>query len=175
MRNTTNPTSGQLDELHQTIRDFAKRGIKESDVVGLGKQFPNGAKRYDLRRIGNKYTEYKNKDFVNTPLAAGSKDVDQFINGYLRNINSFDDMEWKAALSKLRHYGWTEANALSKMKAQWKSVFESKADEIFDVIMGNQSLKRSLFGTLGETQSRTLFHKLVQDVDHKLFKFIIVD
>src|SRR6056297_3002051 len=76
MRGTTNPNPGQLDELHQTLSDFAKRNIKEADVVGIGKQFPNGTKKYDLRRIGDKYTEYKNKDFVSSPLSANGSDVD---------------------------------------------------------------------------------------------------
>ncbi|MEQ9306160.1 MAG: hypothetical protein RJQ14_19760, partial [Marinoscillum sp.] len=102
MRNSTNPTPGQLDELHQTIRDFAKREIKESQVEGLGKQFPVGTKRYDLRRVGDKYTEYKNKDFVGSPLTAGSDDVDQFLNGYLKNVKSMNDLEWKAGYDKLK-------------------------------------------------------------------------
>jgi hypothetical protein len=132
MRGATNPTSGQLDELHQTIRDFAKRGIKESDVEGLGKQFPIGTNKYDLRRVGDKYTEYKNKDFINYPLTAGSDDVDQFINGYLKNIKSIDDLEWKVGFDKLKSSWGTEGNALTEMKKQWKSVFESKSDEIFN-------------------------------------------
>ncbi|MFA0964006.1 hypothetical protein AB9P05_19520 [Roseivirga sp. BDSF3-8] len=177
MRSTSNPTPGQLDELHQTIRDFAKRGIKESEVEGLGKQFPIGTKRYDLRRVGDKYTEYKNKDFVSSPLTAGSDDVDQFINGYLKNIKSLDDLEWKAGLDKLKNKGWTDGNALFHMKEQWKSVFENKADVIFDVIWENQSLRSSLFGNLAssQTNSRVFFNALVQNTDEKIFKFVIVE
>lgn len=51
--------STQLDELHQTIRDIAKRGLKESDVMGIGNKFDAGKpgipanqfKEYDLRLI----------------------------------------------------------------------------------------------------------------------------
>ena len=149
MRNTTNPTSGQLDELHQTIRDFAKRGLKESDVVDIGKQFPIGTKKYDLQQIGGKFTEYKNKDFVTNPLTASSSDVDQFINGYLKNVDNLDKLEWKVGLEKLTNKGWTDANALSNMKSQWKNVLSSKADDMFKGVseggLGIDKMKQ-LFG-----------------------------
>ena len=175
MTKATNPTSGQLDELHQTIRDFAKRGIKESDVVDIGKQFPIGTKKYDLQQIGGKFTEYKNKDFVSHPLTASSGDVDQFINGYLKNVDNLDDLEWKACLDKLTNKGWTDANALSKMKDQWKKVFESKADEIFDAnpsLFNNYRLKDGTKITDSE-----LFEEFIEEVTetHSIFNFVKVD
>ena len=176
MRNTTNPTSGQLDELHQTIRDFAKRGLKESDVVDIGKQFPIGTKKYDLQQIGGKFTEYKNKDFVTHPLIASSSDVDQFINGYLKNVDNLDKLEWKVGLEKLTNKGWTDANALSNMKSQWKTVFESKSDDIFEVIWGNQrGLKESLFSTTNKARAKTEFLEMIEFQDDALFKFIKVE
>lgn len=176
MRGTTNPTSGQLDELHQTIRDFAKRGIKESDVEGLGKQFPIGTKKYDLRRVGDKYTEYKNKDFVSYPLTASSDDVDQFINGYLKNLKSMDDFEWKAGFGKLEGSWSSEANALTEMKKQWKSVFESNADEIFDVIWENQNLRNSLFESgLEKADIKSDFLEMISDTNDSFFNFIKVE
>jgi len=176
MRNTTNPTSGQLDELHQTIRDFAKRGLKESDVVDIGKQFPIGTKKYDLQQIGGKFTEYKNKDFVTYPLTASSSDVDQFINGYLKNVDNLDKLEWKVGLEKLTNKGWIDANALSNMKSQWKNVFESKTDEVFETIWGNQNLKNSLFDTgLTKAEAKLDFADMVSTTDDTLFKFIKVE
>ena len=110
-------------------------------------------------------------------LTAGSDDVDQFINGYLRSIKNIDDLEWKAGLDKLKNKGWTDANALSNMKEQWQSVFKNKSDEIFEVIWENESLRNSLFGNLAssQTNSRYLFNSLVQKTDDKIFKFVIVE
>lgn len=176
MRGTTNPTSGQLDELHQTVRDFAKRGIKESDVEGLGKQFPVGTKKYDLRRVGDKYTEYKNKDFVNNPLTPGSDDVDQFINGYLKNVKSMDDLEWKAGFDKLKSTWGSEANALTEMKKQWKAVVQSKSDEVFDVIWDNQSLRNSMFAPgLEKVNVKADFLDMIKDTSDSFFNFIKVE
>ena len=177
MRGATNPNPGQLDELHQTLSDFAKRNIKEADVVGIGKQFPNGAKKYDLRRIGDKYTEYKNKDFVSSPLSVNGSDVDQLINGYIKNINKIDDLEWKAGLAKLKDKGWTESNALTNMKSQWKNVFsEAKTkNNLFDAIWGNSALKQNTFGSLSETQARAILDNWVSTTDDALFKFIKVE
>jgi len=122
-------------------------------------------------------TAGKNKDFVGSPLTAGSDDVDQFINGYLKNVKSMDDLEWKAGFDKLKSAWGSEANALTKMKGQWKSVFQNKADDIFDVIWENENLRNSLFGNLAssQTNSRALFNTLVQNTDDKIFKFVIVE
>jgi len=175
MRGVTNPTANQLDELHQTIRDFAKRGIQESEVEGLGRQFPIGSKRYDLRRVGEKYTEYKNKDFVTYPITASSDDVDQFINGYLKNIKSMDDFEWKAGFDKLKSMWGSEANALTQMKKQWHSVFKSKADEIFNAnpkLFNKIKLKDGTLVTNSE-----LFSEFLEEATeaNKLFNFIKVE
>lgn len=177
MRGTTNPNPGQLDELHQTLSDFAKRNIKEADVVGIGKQFPNGTKKYDLRRIGDKYTEYKNKDFVSSPLSANGSDVDQLINGYIKNISKIDDLEWKAGLAKLKDKGWTDSNALTNMKSQWKNVFSDATtkNNLFDAIWGNSALKQNTFGSLSETQARAVLDNWVSTTDDALFKFIKVE
>jgi hypothetical protein len=175
MRGASNPTSGQLDELHQTLRDFAKRQITESDVQSLGKQFPIGNKKYDLRRIGDKYTEYKNKNFVSKPLTAGSDDADQLINGYLRNIKSFDDLEWKAGYDKLKDAWGTSENALFEIKKQWKKVFEQKSNEVFESNPSLFNKFRLEDGTL--VTDSELFSEFLEEINetHQLFNFIKVE
>ena len=185
MRGTTKngsvPTSNQLDELHQTIRDLSNRGVKEADVRGLGEAFDLGKpgaalKEYDLRLVNNVYTEYKNVNYASNALVNQSQTIDQFINGYLRNIESFDKFQWKAGFNKLKSAWGSEANALTQMKSQWKTVFENKSDDIFEVIMDNQNLKSSLFPNLvDETQIRAVFDKMIRDTDDRLFKFIVVE
>ena len=59
------------------------------------------------------------------------------------------------------------------MKGQWKSVFQSKADEIFEVIWDNQSLKNSLFDSgLTKAEAKLDFIDMVSSTDDALFKFI---
>jgi hypothetical protein len=184
MRGTTKsglvPTSNQLDELHQTIRDFSKRGIKEGDVRGLGEAFDLGKpgaalKEYDLRLVNNNYTEYKNVDFASNALINQTQSVDQFMDGYLRNIDSFDKFEWKAGYDKLKSAWGSESNALTQMKKQWKSVFESKADKIFEAnptLFNKLKLKDGTLVTDSE-----LFSEFLKEVTeaNKLFDFIKVE
>lgn len=175
IRGTTNPSSGQLDELHQTLRDIARRGIKESEVIGLGKQFPTGTKKYDLRKIGDKYTEYKNKDFVSSPLTKGSDDVDQFINGYLKNIKSLSDFEWKAGFDKLKSAWGTPENALVEMKKQWKKIFEEKADEIFKPVEDGGGFAPNKLEALFGTSNKSEFLEIIQDLNDEIYNFVKVE
>ncbi|UII29068.1 hypothetical protein LVD15_11745 [Fulvivirga maritima] len=185
MRGTTKngsvPTSNQLDELHQTIRDLSNRGVKEADVRGLGEAFDLGKpgaalKEYDLRLVNNVYTEYKNVNYASNALVNQSQTIDQFINGYLRNIESFDKFQWKAYFDKLKSAWGSEANALTQMKSQWKTVFESKSDDIFEVIWGNQNLKNSLFDSgLTKADAKLDFVDMVSSTDDALYKFIKVE
>lgn len=174
-------TDNQLDEVHQTIRDFANRNIKETDVVGLGQAFdvgkPDAAKKeYDLLLVNGNYTEYKNVAFDKNPLTSSSQSVDQFIDGYLRNIQSLDKMQWKVSFGKLEASWGSKANALTQMKQQWKAVFEARADEIFEVVWENQSgLKESLFSTTNKAGAKTEFLEMIEFQDDDLFKFIKVE
>jgi len=63
------------------------------------------------------------------------------------------------------------------MNEQWKSIFQNKSDDIFDVIWENESLKTSLFGNLAskQTNARRAFNALVDSGDIKIFKFIVVE
>ena len=149
------------------------RGLGEAFDVGK----PGAAlKEYDLRLVNNIYTEYKNVDFAKNALSSSSQSVDQFINGYLRNIESFDKFQWKAGFDKLKSAWGSEANALTQMKSQWKTVFESKSDDIFEVIWGNQrGLKESLFSTTNKARAKTEFLEMIEFQDDVLFKFIKVE
>lgn len=106
----------------------------------------------------------------------GSDDVDQFINGYLKNIKSIDDFEWKAGFDKLKGSWSSETNALAEIKKQWKTVFESKSDDIFNTIWDNQNLRNSIFDSgLTKTEAKQNFLEMVEDTDDVLFKFIKVE
>ncbi len=173
----------QLDEVHQTIRDLAKRDLKNTDVVAMGSKFDVGKpgissnqfKEYDLRLIDNIYTEYKNVDFVSNALKNRTQSIDQFINGYLRNIESFDKIQWKAGFDKLRN-GWGDIdNALLEMKKQWKTVFEENFDDVVDSILSNSSLKQNSFTGLNDVQIRAALENWVATTDDALYKFIKVE
>ena len=58
--------------------------------------------------------------------------MDQFINDYLKNIKSLDDLEWKAGFDRLENAWGSTSNALNLTKKQWKVVFKNKADKIFE-------------------------------------------
>ena len=62
------------------------------------------------------------------------------------------------------------------MKSQWKTVFESRADDVFKTIWENQNLKNSLFDSdLSPLEAKLDFVDMVRTTDDVLFKFIKVE
>ena len=145
------PTRGQLDELHQTIRDFHNSGIKDKSVQKIGGKFKNTNNEFDLLLIDGTYYEYKNKDFFTRPFKNDDDAVNQLINGYLKHIESFQKYQLKFGKAKLLYYGkgnelWSEASVLETMKKQVQQVFQgSKKKDIFDIIWLNTELRNSLW------------------------------
>jgi hypothetical protein len=166
------PTSGQMDEVHQTLEVIRREGLNTNNVVDFGKSFPIGDKLYDIRKVGDKFHELKNKDFT---VSGVTDDVDQMIDGYFKNIKSFDDFIWEAKFSKLQSKWTTIADAETQLKSKWKAVFEgAKKDAAFDALWNNTVFKGNSFSGLTKNQAKAVFENWVSTTDPAMFKFIKV-
>jgi hypothetical protein len=67
------------------------------------------------------------------------------------------------------------ANAETFIKNQFKQLFLTKQNEIFDVIWNNNNLRTSLFSGRTESAARTYFTSLVDNESSVLYNFIKVE
>lgn len=179
----TNPNSPIIAEMYQTLYLLKKRGFKGSDISSFGGTFAIGSNKYDLLTQANKYIELKNVNFVDYPLKGNAHVTQQFVEGYLKNISSFDNFEFVVHFKKLKAHGWADKTAaLDNMKNQFKEFIKLKPDETFNAIWGNQNLRTSLFGAIPANQlnvlknsKKTIFNNWVDTLDDRLYKFIKIE
>jgi hypothetical protein len=74
------------------------------------------------------------------------------------------------------------ANAETFIKNQFKQLFLTKQNEIFDVIWNNNNLRTSLFGPISQNQlnlvkdsKKAIFSNWVNTMDNKIYKFIKIE
>lgn len=93
----------------------------------------------------------------------------------MRNIESFDKLQWKANLAKLES-GWGSIdNATLEMKKQWKTVFNENFNDAMDAILSNSTLRQKEFPGLNDPQVRVTVENWISTSNDKLYKFIIVE
>ena len=180
-----------FDELHQALTYLKNKQYSITQIEGFGLQLGNTGKYGDITKINccPKHIELKSLkqgqglddglDVLSglnaTPLKNRTQFVDQFINGYLKKINTLDELNYVFEIRKL------SANGETFIKNQFKELFIAKAEDMFEVIWANQNLRGSLFDNVNEfddvikAQKRGVFNTWVNNQDEILFKFIKVE
>ena len=67
------------------------------------------------------------------------------------------------------------ANAETFIKNQFKQLFLTKQNEIFDVIWNNNNLRTSLFTHSDEMEAFTEFENMINSIDTSLYSFIKIE
>ncbi len=166
------PTPGQMDEVHQTLVVLRRDGFTTNNVIDFGKQFPIGNKLYDIRKVGDLYHELKNKSFtLGGALETG--DIDQVINGYIKNINNMSEFKWEAGFSKIKSVWSTTNDAKAALKTKWQNAFKANATDLWDVVNQNTLLKTDL-GLTGSNNNAAGLNSLINDTSSKLYNFVTV-
>ncbi|MCV6629602.1 MAG: hypothetical protein OIF50_07055, partial [Flavobacteriaceae bacterium] len=172
------------DELSQHLTYIKKQRFTGADIVDFGKSIGRTKKRTDITMANPPplYRELKSlkegsdglddlagdvmSGLNKNPLKYRKQFVDQFINGYLKEIGSLKDLEYIFEARKLG------SNGAKFIKKQFKGLFLAKKEEIFEIIWNNESLRGDLLKTQDELVGLQRFQGLVLDDKSKLYSFI---
>lgn len=181
---TGNP--GQRAEMFQTVlylknKGYVGTGNGPNSVQSFGSQFPstpNGinAKKYDIKRFGETFTELKNRDFSGSPLGSSGtilnsswQDIyEQLVYGYFYNVRSIDKLAWVADIRRFPS-GTTSQVGTQIMREKWQAVFQLKKNEIIDSM--SDGLKESL-DLIDPNTISSRFDQLANDINSDLYSFI---
>lgn len=174
------PNSGQVAEVHQTIKFLKDKAYIGSDIIDFGKKFPPGdptSKAYDLQLGSNQFTELKNRNFSGNSLtqtgnafASGWESMyNQLIDGYFKNVNSLADLEWVSDFRRFDNV--TQTAATTAMRQKWQTIFQWKYQDIFANLGATKC--QQLFGAGSPAQLLAKFNAPV-DGASSVYQFIKV-
>ena len=123
--------------------------------------------RYDVKfREGLKplYEEFKSYNSETWSKIANDKGFIQQFKSYLQKVNKIEDLAYVINSNK--------AN-INEVKQAFKELFKNKKDELFEIILKNNTLKNNLLGEgLTKSEAKNVFGDLINSTDSVLYNFI---
>lgn len=125
--------------------------------------------RYDVKfREGQKplYEEFKSYNSETWSKIANDKGFIKQFESYLqvRDLKNIDDLAYVINSNK--------AN-INEVKQAFKEMFKNKKDELFEIILKNNTLKDNLLGKgLTKSEAKNVFVDLINSTDSVLYNFI---
>ena len=125
--------------------------------------------RYDVKfREGQKplYEEFKSYNSETWSKIANDKGFIKQFESYLqvRDLKNIDDLAYVINSNK--------AN-INEVKQAFKELFKNKKDELFEIILKNNTLKDNLLGKgLTKNEAKNVFRDLINSTDSVLYNFI---
>ena len=122
--------------------------------------------RYDVKfnRENNRslllFEEFKS---YNSKIANDKGFIKQF-ESYLQEVDEIKDLAYVINSNK--------AN-INEVKQAFKEMFKNKKDELFEIILKNNTLKNNLLGEgLTKSEAKNVFRDLINSTDSVLYNFI---
>lgn len=123
--------------------------------------------RYDVKfREGRKplYEEFKSYNSETWSKIANDKGFIKQFESYLQEVNKIEDLAYVINSNK--------AN-INEVKQAFKELFKNKKDELFEIILKNNTLKNNLLGEgLTKSEAKNVFRDLINSTDSVLYNFI---
>ena len=126
--------------------------------------------RYDVK-FNNKqnpnlplFEEFKSYNSETWSKIANDKGFIQQFKSYLQKVNKIEDLAYVINSNK--------AN-INKVKQAFKELFKNRKDELFEIILKNNTLKNNLLGEgLTKSEAKNVFRDLINSTDSVLYNFI---
>ena len=125
--------------------------------------------RYDVKfREGQKplYEEFKSYNSETWNKIANDKGFIKQFESYLqvRDLKNIDDLAYVINSNKAH---------MNEVKQAFKEMFKNKKDELFEIILKNNTLKDNLLGKgLTKSEAKNVFVDLINSTDSVLYNFI---
>ena len=125
--------------------------------------------RYDVKFISESkplYEEFKSYNSETWSKIANDKGFIQQFKSYLQTsgVKNIDDLAYVINSNK--------AN-INEVKQAFKELFKNKKDELFEIILKNNTLKNNLLGEgLTKSEAKNVFGDLINSTDSVLYNFI---
>lgn len=126
--------------------------------------------RYDVK-FNNKqnpnlplYEEFKSYNSETWSKIANDKGFIKQFESYLQEVNKIEDLAYVINSNK--------AN-INEVKQAFKELFKNKKDELFEIILKNNTLKNNLLGEgLTKSEAKNVFGDLINSTNSVLYNFI---
>ena len=126
--------------------------------------------RYDVK-FNNKqnpnlplFEEFKSYNSETWSKIANDKGFIKQFESYLQKVNKIEDLAYVINSNK--------AN-INEVKQAFKELFKNKKDELFEIILKNNTLKDNLLGKgLTKSEAKNVFVDLINSTDSVLYNFI---
>ena len=126
--------------------------------------------RYDVK-FSRKYDEdlplfeeFKSYNTETWSKIANDKGFIKQFESYLQKVNKIEDLAYMINSNK--------AN-INEVKQAFKELFKNKKDELFEIILKNNTLKDNLLGKgLTKSEAKNVFGDLINSTDSVLYNFI---
>ena len=110
------------------------------------------------------YEEFKSYSSETWNKIANDKDFIKQFESYLQKGNKIEDLAYVINSNK--------AN-INEVKQAFKEMFKNKKDELFEIILKNNTLKDNLLGKgLTKSEAKNVFGDLINSTDSVLYNFI---
>ena len=126
--------------------------------------------RYDVKfnRENNRslplFEEFKSYNSETWSKIANDKGFIKQFESYLQEVNKIEDLAYVINSNK--------AN-INEVKQAFKELFKNKKDELFEIILKNNTLKNNLLGEgLTKSEAKNVFRDLINSTDSVLYNFI---
>ena len=128
--------------------------------------------RYDVKFNNNRneglplFEEFKSYNTGTWSKIANDKGFIKQFESYLqvRDLKNIDDLAYVINSNK--------AN-INEVKQAFKELFKNKKDELFEIILKNNTLKNNLLGEgLTKSEAKNVFRDLINSTDSVLYNFI---
>ena len=123
--------------------------------------------RYDVKfREGQKplFEEFKSYNSETWSKIANDKGFIKQFESYLQEVDEIKDLAYMINSNK--------AN-INEVKQAFKELFKNKKDELFEIILKNNTLKNNLLGEgLTKSEAKNVFGDLINSTDSVLYNFI---
>ena len=126
--------------------------------------------RYDVKFNNNRneglplFEEFKSYNTETWSKIANDKGFIKQFESYLQEVNKIEDLAYMINSNK--------AN-INEVKQAFKELFKNKKDELFEIILKNNTLKNNLLGEgLTKSEAKNVFGDLINSTDSVLYNFI---
>ena len=163
-------TQHMLSTFKKNPKKYAPKNIEHIDMKfekGLDDICANC--RYDVKFISESkplYEEFKSYNSETWSKIANDKGFIKQFESYLqiRDLKNIDDLAYVINSNK--------AN-INEVKQAFKELFKNKKDELFEIILKNNTLKNNLLGEgLTKSEAKNVFGDLINSTDSVLYNFI---
>ena len=163
-------TQHMLSTFKKNPKKYAPENIEHLDM-----KFEKGSDavcancRYDVKFISKSkplYEEFKSYNTETWSKIANDK-------GFIQQFKSYLNTEGIEKIEDLAYVINSNKANINEVKQAFKELFKNKKDELFEIILKNNTLKNNLLGEgLTKSEAKNVFRDLINSTDSVLYNFI---